>query len=194
MLEVFNTLLISATHRKGYFLTVSTESAALLGKHALETNKHFCLNLSAPFIPQFFKKDLDSLEPYWDVIFGNETEAGSYAESHELPSKEPKDVALYLSSLPTTKSRKRMAVITQGTQPTLVAFDGKVTEYAIIPVKPENVVDTTGAGDAFVGGFLAQYVQGKSVEVCVKAGHYCASVCVQRPGPTFPDEPHKFSA
>ena len=30
--------------------------------------------------------------------------------------------------------------------------DGKVTEYPIIPIKEEDIVDTNGAGDAFVGG------------------------------------------
>ena len=27
-----------------------------------------------------------------------------------------------------------------------------VTEYPVIPVKPDDIVDTNGAGDAFVGG------------------------------------------
>ena len=30
--------------------------------------------------------------------------------------------------------------------------DGKVTDYPIIPIKEEDIVDTNGAGDAFVGG------------------------------------------
>ena len=32
--------------------------------------------------------------------------------------------------------------------------DGKVTEYPIISIKEEDIVDTNGAGDAFVGGTL----------------------------------------
>ena len=28
----------------------------------------------------------------------------------------------------------------------------EVREFAIIPLAPENIVDTNGAGDAFVGG------------------------------------------
>jgi adenosine kinase len=54
----------------GYFLTVSPESANLIAKHAADTNKIFMMNLSAPFIPQFFKGPLDELAPYWDVVFG----------------------------------------------------------------------------------------------------------------------------
>jgi len=34
--------------------------------------------------------------------------------------------------------------------------DGKVTEYPIIPIKEEDIVDTNGAGDAFVGGKISK--------------------------------------
>ncbi len=45
-----------------------------------------------------------------------------------------------------------MVVITQGDQPTIVAVDGKITEFAVKPLTKEQLVDTSGAGDAFVGG------------------------------------------
>lgn len=32
--------------------------------------------------------------------------------------------------------------------------DGKVREFPVTQLPPEQVVDTTGAGDAFVGGLL----------------------------------------
>jgi adenosine kinase len=55
----------------GYFLTVSPPSALKVAKHAVESNKVFTLNLSAPFIPQFFKDPMDELLPYTEVVFGN---------------------------------------------------------------------------------------------------------------------------
>lgn len=58
---------------QGFFLTVSVESILKVAKHASETNKLFCLNLSAPFISQFFKDNLMMVMPYVDVLFGNET-------------------------------------------------------------------------------------------------------------------------
>lgn len=58
---------------QGFFLTVSVESILKVAKHASETNKLFCLNLSAPFISQFFKDNLMQVMPYVDVLFGNET-------------------------------------------------------------------------------------------------------------------------
>ena len=41
------------------------------------------MNLSAPFIPQFFKSQVDELLPYVDILIGNESEAEAYAASHD---------------------------------------------------------------------------------------------------------------
>ncbi len=45
-----------------------------------------------------------------------------------------------------------------------------------------NVVDTTGAGDAFNAGFLYGYLKGKDVEECGKLGNLIASYCIQKVG------------
>ena len=45
-----------------------------------------------------------------------------------------------------------MVVFTQGALPTIVVENGSVTEYPVIPLKEGELVDTNGAGDAFVGG------------------------------------------
>ena len=43
-------------------------------------------------------------------------------------------------------------------------------------------MDTNGAGDAFVGGFLSQYVQGKSLEKCIDCGIWVSQLIIQRSG------------
>jgi adenosine kinase len=85
--------------------------------------------------------------------------------------------------------RPRTVVITQGKDPTAIAVGGRVRYFPVIPVPKERLVDTNGAGDAFVGGFLSQLVAGKPVEECVRAGNYAANVIIQRSGCTFPDKP-----
>ncbi|XP_026110817.1 adenosine kinase-like [Carassius auratus] len=65
---------------KGFFLTVSLESILKVAKHASENNKIFCINLSAPFICEFFKEALMKVMPYVDILFGNETEAAVFAQ------------------------------------------------------------------------------------------------------------------
>merc|ERR1711865_1305222 len=84
---------------------------------------------------------------------------------------------------------KRTVVITQGSDPTIVCVNGMVTEHAILALPKEKLKDTNGAGDAYVGGFLAGLSKGLPVADCCKAGAYSASVIVQHSGCTFPATP-----
>jgi len=128
-----------------------------------------------------------------NIFVGNESEAAAYAKSHDLPEPHtPSAVALHLLTLPKISSRPRMVVFTQGADPTIVAQEGKITEYPIIPIKKEDIVDTNGAGDAFVGGFLAGLVLNESIDICVKRGHYTANRVIKRLGPTYPREKPDF--
>ena len=48
----------------------------------------------------------------------------------------------------------RIAVITRGAKSTVYANqNGIVKEYPIIPIEDNDLIDVTGAGDAFVGDF-----------------------------------------
>ncbi|KAI8560285.1 hypothetical protein RHMOL_Rhmol04G0243200 [Rhododendron molle] len=53
-------------------------------------------------------------------------------------------------------THRRITVITQGADPVVVADDGKIKLFPVILLPKEKLVDTNGAGDAFVGGFLSQ--------------------------------------
>lgn len=174
----------------GFFLTVSPESMLTVAKHAAETGKYYMINLAAPFICQFFKDPLMELFPYVDFIFGNESEARVFAQVQGWETEDTKVIAVKMAALPKASgTHKRVAVITQGTDPTIVAEDGKVTEFPIISIAKEKLVDTNAAGDAFVGGFLSQLVLGKDISECVRAGNYAANVIIQRSGCTFPLKP-----
>uniref|UniRef100_A0A674NGF8 Adenosine kinase n=1 Tax=Takifugu rubripes TaxID=31033 RepID=A0A674NGF8_TAKRU len=174
----------------GFFLTVSVESILKVAKHASETNKLFCLNLSAPFISQFFKDNLMQVMPYVDVLFGNETEAATFAKEQEFETKDIKEIAKKAQALPkVNKKRERIVVFTQGKDETTVVHSGKVETFPVLKIDPKDIVDTNGAGDAFVGGFLSQLVQEKPLDHCVKAAHYAAYVVIQRAGCNFPEKP-----
>ena len=56
----------------------------------------------------------------------------------------------------------------QGSDPVIVVEHGKVLQFPVISLPNDKIVDTNGAGDAFVGGFLAQYVQDKPLETAVR--------------------------
>jgi len=104
------------------------------------------------------------------------------------------EVAKKIAALPKANmKRPRNVIITYGAKPTIIATNdhsGEVTvqEVPITPIPAENVIDTNGAGDAFVGGFLSQLYQDKDIVTCVKAGNYLGGQVVQRGGCTFPDD------
>ncbi|KAL0105783.1 hypothetical protein PUN28_015890 [Cardiocondyla obscurior] len=175
----------------GFFLTVSPESIQAVAKHAHENDKVFMMNLSAPFLCEFFQKPMMAAFPYVDIIFGNETEADTFAKANNLDATDRKQIALKISEMEKINDkRKRIVVITQGTEAVLLAKDGTITEYPVIKLPEEKVVDTNAAGDAFVGGFLAQLVQGKSIDTCIKCGIWTAAQIVQRSGCTYEGKPN----
>lgn len=172
----------------GFFLTVSVDSIVTVAKHVVENNKIYCLNLSAPFIVQFFGEQLATAIQYADFVFGNESEAATYGEVKGLGS-DLATIALKIAALPKASgTRPRTVVFTQGSQATIVAHQGKVTTYAVDPLPASQLVDTNGAGDAFVGGFLSQLAQGKDIAEAVRAGHFASRTIIQRSGCTFPKE------
>ncbi|KAL3919362.1 MAG: hypothetical protein SGPRY_005660, partial [Prymnesium sp.] len=73
-----------------------------------------------------------------------------------------------------------------GKDPTLVACGGVVSEYPVPLLSKDLLVDTNGAGDAFVGGFLAKLAVGCGIEECAKAGHYSARQIIQVSGCKIP--------
>lgn len=80
-------------------------------------------------------------------------------------------------------------MITQGHNPVILARDGEITEFKVDLLNRDDVVDTNGAGDAFVGGFLAQLVMEKSLDVCIRSGIWAARKIIQQSGCTFVGEP-----
>jgi len=175
----------------GFFITVSPDSMRAACAEAAKHGALYCLNLSAPFLMMVppFKAVFVELMPNVDFLFGNETEAQTWADGEGWDTKDVAFIATRLSLIPSAKDRKRTVVITQGADPTIVAIHGMVKQYPILALPKEKLIDTNGAGDAFVGGFLAALSKGSDVEACCKAGSYAASVIVQNSGCTYPEKP-----
>merc|ERR1711988_1725968 len=180
----------------GFFITVSPEAIEAVSEQTAKSGAIYCINLSAPFIVQVppFRACLEKTLPNCDYLFGNETEAQAYAEAVGWETTDVEFIATRLSLVPMKGDKPpRKVVITQGCEPTIVAIRGNVTKYPVIALPKEKLVDTNGAGDAFVGGFLAALSKGLPIADCCKAGAYAASVIVQHSGCTYPATPdYKF--
>ncbi|KAJ4838149.1 hypothetical protein Tsubulata_035238 [Turnera subulata] len=115
-----------------------------------------------------------------DYVFGNETEARTFSKVHGWETDNVEEIAIKISQWPKASgTHKRITVITQGADPTVVAEDGKVKLFPVTLLPKEKLVDTNGAGDAFVVGFLSQLVQEKPIEECVRAVTYAGNVIIQ---------------
>ena len=172
----------------GFFITVSPDSMLKVAKHASQhVQKRFCVNLSAPFICQFFKDPLNQVLEYADIVFGNESEADAYAENNFEKGSytDRKDIAKKIAALPYKGiGKSRIVVITQGCDPCILAGNGEVSEIPVIKLASDKIVDTNGAGDAFVGGFLAQLAKGNSVNEAIRCGVWAATEIIQVSGCT----------
>ena len=73
----------------------------------------------------------------------------------------------------------RQILVTLGARGARFREDGAVHEIAAFPVEP---VDTTGAGDTFLGAFLAALDRGEAPAVCLREATAMAAIQVTRPG------------
>jgi adenosine kinase len=176
----------------GFFLTVSPDTVVEIGKHVLETNKILMINLAAVFIVNFFWDNLNAVLPYADYLVGNEDEAAALAEKMGWDKTDLEGCAAKISQLPKLSTRSRTVIFTQGKNPVIVAVNGVLTTFPVPLVDTSLIVDTNGAGDAFVAGFLAGLAQDKPLDKCIAAGQFCASQIIQTEGTTYPLEACSF--
>ncbi|XP_030627466.1 adenosine kinase isoform X4 [Chanos chanos] len=155
-------------------------------------NRSLVANLAAA---NCYKKDkhLD-LEENWKLVEKAKVyyiaEAAMFAREQGFETEDIEEIVRKAQNLPkVNKKRQRIVVFTQGKDGTVMTTGGKVETFPVVKIDQSEIVDTNGAGDAFVGGFLSQLVQDRPLEQCIRAGHYAANVIIRRVGCTFPEKP-----
>ncbi|MCI6604050.1 MAG: fructoselysine 6-kinase [Clostridiales bacterium] len=73
----------------------------------------------------------------------------------------------------------KLVIATRGEHGSL-AFDGK--DFIPQGIVPCPVVDTMGAGDSFIAGFLLNYLKGASLQACLAAGAAKSAETLSHPG------------
>lgn len=79
------------------------------------------------------------------------------------------------------KALTQFSVVTLGEEGSVI-YQGE-KELRIPVVTPNEIIDPTGVGDAFRGGFLAGYARGWDLEICAQMGAVAASFCLEQEGP-----------
>jgi ribokinase len=118
-----------------------------------------------------------------DILILNETELGLLTKTELHDTDDHTRFIEAARSLQTT--RDKTICVTLGKRGILALIDG---EPLIVPGRAVRAVDTTGAGDCFVGAVAAQLAAGKSIHNALDYANAAASICVQRMGaaPSMP--------
>jgi ribokinase len=118
-----------------------------------------------------------------DILVLNETELGFLTGTELRETDEPARFVEAAQSLRTDSDR--MICVTRGKRGVLALTGGNASVIAGRAVK---AVDTTGAGDCFVGALAAQLSGGHAIRDALNYANAAASICVQRMGaaPSMP--------
>jgi sugar/nucleoside kinase (ribokinase family) len=137
---------------------------------ALKRLRDLGLTISADFgwNPDISVKELMSIVKFCDFIFPNEHEAKTVTGTTSA-----------LRAAEKLQDWVRIPIIKLGAKGALLMADGKVYRQ---PAMHLPVVDATGAGDAFNGGFLHQFLRGGGWDDCLRAANLCGSLAASRPG------------
>lgn len=117
----------------------------------------------------------DALYPLCDYIVPNETEAAALTGSPVSTLAEARRAGDALLA-----KGARTALITLGDRGAL--FHDRARSVEIPVFSPGPVLETTGAGDAFVGGFAAALARGSGPMEAARFGSAVAGISVTRPG------------
>jgi sugar/nucleoside kinase (ribokinase family) len=116
----------------------------------------------------------DLLRQYVTVIIANEDETSAYFGS----SLSYSDMALAFATI------CPLAVVKLGKSGSLVAQGSHL--HTIAPALVEKPLESTGAGDAWAGGFLYGWLQGQPLPVCGSYGSILGAEVVKIMGATLP--------
>ena len=148
---------------KRAFLAASEACKNSGGKVALSLSDSFCVD-------RHRESFLSLVDSHVDILFANESEITSLYEVNE-----------FNKAIEKIQNRCEIAALTRGEKGSLILTQKEQIE--IEPYKFGPLIDTTGAGDLYAGGFLYGYTTGQSLLKCGHIGSICAGHIVTQLGP-----------
>lgn len=129
------------------------------------------LGITTILNPAPYQPLTDDLLELTDWLIPNEIEFAELDKTHRAPDSDE-----VIASL---RSKGRTIVTLGSDGAALVTTDGAVKRFA---AKKVSAIDTTGAGDCFIGAFAAALASGATEESAVQFGIDCATKSVMRKG------------
>ncbi|XP_058446266.1 adenosine kinase [Malaya genurostris] len=172
---------------EGYFIPEKFHICKYIyEKHCKGTANLFVTNLNATYILQNFTQEMKYLVEQADLVFGNLTEFVALAEIYQCDSVDELTKCLIRKYL--KLNREKIIVATDASRCVRYyhgngsAFHAKTYQVPVIPQKA--VIDTTGAGDSFVAGFLYKYMNDGSATLldCIRYGSKVAGKVIRQVG------------
>lgn len=158
------------------FLVISPTVPQAMDRYVRQAKKRAIRYLYAPTqqIPRLTKGQLLRGINEAEVLVGNDYE-----------------LALIQKKADKTKAQLRkmvkVLIVTLGEKGSEIYLNGK--KHRIPIAKPKKLVDPTGAGDAFIAGFLTGYFSGKSIRVSGRMGALAGTYAVEQYG----TQNHRFT-
>lgn len=118
--------------------------------------------------PDLSASQLHSIVKDCQFIFPNEHEAKAITGASDA-----------VRALEKLQDWARVPVVKLGKRGAMLMAGGKLYRQPTLPIP---VVDATGAGDAFDGGFLHAFLHGADWDTCLRAGNICGSLSASQPG------------
>lgn len=135
-----------------------------------KAGKRFSFTLSDSFLIDRFRDEFHEMIPAdVDILFANETELCSLFEVDDF-EEACRRVSSYCE----------ITTVTRGALGSVVIRGDERVTVAAHPV--DRVIDTTGAGDAYAGGFLAAFTAGLPLDRCGEIGNFAAADVISRLG------------
>ncbi|HWP13380.1 MAG TPA: ribokinase [Ramlibacter sp.] len=116
----------------------------------------------------------DALWPLVDILVLNEIEARLLSELPSVNAENATDAAALL-----LKRGPKHVIVTLGSQGVVWATAGAARHFEAVKV---TAVDTTAAGDTFIGALSAMLVEGATMEAALRHAIKAAAICVTRAG------------
>jgi len=154
--------------KRGVLLVVAPNDVAASMKYVKAAIKKGVPYMLDPAfnIPHFSVADLKLAVSGAEIVIGNDYEM-------ELIKRRFKNSDLRIKN-------EQIRITTLGAKGSVIEQGGKKIKVRAAKVK--KVVDPTGAGDAYRAGFVAGYVEGRTLDVCGQMGSVVAAYTVEKLG------------